>query len=116
MLTIRNTKTGKYINHNEIVIYYPGGNFLFRTMSISQQIDKINNDFFGDDPYYMTDMDQLNNHVNFVVMAIARTYDSTVDRVFKEFFSNCEIVDEEGNIFPIEGNILCGKMKGIVNY
>jgi len=52
----------------------------------------------------------------FVVMAIARTYDSTVDRVFKEFFSNCEIVDEEGNIFPIEGNILCGKMKGIVNY
>jgi hypothetical protein len=116
MITLRNKKTGKYINRTTIPIYYSAGNVVFRFLSIRQQTDKCINNFFDDNCHYYEDMDQLNNHINFVIGSIARAYDSTIDRVFVEFIKNCEILDDTGNIFPIEGNINCGKFRGRIDY
>ena len=73
-------------------------------------------DYFDEDIHYCEDMDQLNNRVNFALLGISDAYNITKESVFNLMMADCEIVDELGITFPIEGNIDCGKMRGKVNY
>lgn len=109
---IKNKVTNQYVNSRTIPIRYQIGIFQRKLTMVKKTISS----FFDETPFYFSDLDQLNNGVNFNVASIVRCYGYRINKTFDLFLEDCVILDEEGNELDIFANISCGRFRGIVNY